>query len=214
MVAAALRTLSGGAPLAVAEVVELDEVEQELDQRLEMIKPELRARVPTGARRARRNLGEHALLGQGKEAIEEAGRTPQRSQRHGRGKQRKVGECDESASTGSLDSDALLMKLDGIISEMEVRGDRTKLEGIVNPTLVGYKNKALENAESTDRGLERDRDLFDIAWKWAAAVADYQDKLEEAAENRQAAMEATTQAGLADKFMEAVKQKSDEMGEQ
>jgi len=71
-----------------------------MEERTEAILPVLEAQVLaaaqgvkaniSGKRRAARNLGAHALLGQGPEALREAMRVPQRSQRGGQ--QRRVGE--------------------------------------------------------------------------------------------------------------------------
>ena len=66
-----------------------DEEAEEIKARLSLIEPVVSAKVrcqnSTGTERAKRNIAEHAHMGDGKKVLYEACRQPQRAQRGGRG---------------------------------------------------------------------------------------------------------------------------------
>ncbi len=105
-----------------------DEVRDEVDMRMGLIKPVIEERGIAGAagrsprlagsKRAKRNLAEHALFGQGVLALAAACRAPQRSQRDGSGPDGSGGATQD-----------LEVRPDGMPFEPEASEDEPEREG-------------------------------------------------------------------------------------
>ncbi|CAK0789510.1 unnamed protein product [Prorocentrum cordatum] len=172
---------------------------EEVEAKIGMIKPVLAAKVRaahdegslriTGETRAIRNVAEHALLGEGVEALPKDGKEAKRRQR-GR---RRAGAAPRASACSSQGSDEDSRELETKLED----GDQKKDKDMV-------KKESKYHTEGDEKGAtkaaEDKCDLFDFVMKRTVAVQHLQTQLEAVEKARDEAIKKIVDGGLGKEF--------------